>query len=183
MNSDFPRSDLTPIYSISQVLKGGWQLSEGHSRMMDEQQAIEDMRSFVEAGITTFDCADIYTGVEELIGKFLKKYKSTFESGELPAVQVHTKCVPDLDELPIFSKAYTEALERNPDDYVALTGLGLLELKRGNTEAALDHFRTAAIDVFHVLKCTNLGGNYSGLGPADPTMSFLSRNITIDDVP
>jgi len=68
------------------------------------------MRSFVEAGITTFDCADIYTGVEELIGKFLKKYKSTFESGELPAVQVITKCVPDLDELPILSKAYTEAL-------------------------------------------------------------------------
>jgi aryl-alcohol dehydrogenase-like predicted oxidoreductase len=110
MNNDFPRSDLTSIYSISQVLKGGWQLSEGHSKMMDEQQAIEDMRSFVEAGITTFDCADIYTGVEELIGKFLKKYKSTLKSGELPAVQVHTKCVPNLDQLPIFTKAYTEAL-------------------------------------------------------------------------
>lgn len=110
MNRDFPRSDLTPNYSISRVLKGSWQLSEGHSQMIDEQQAIEDMRSFVEAGITTFDCADIYTGVEELIGKFLKKYRSTFESGELPAVQVHTKCVPDLDELPIFTKTYTEAL-------------------------------------------------------------------------
>ena len=110
MNRDFPRSDLTPAYSISQVLKGGWQLSEGHGSAVDEIQAIEDMRSFVEAGITTFDCADIYTGVEELIGKFLKKYKSAFESGELPAVQVHTKCVPDLDRLPTLTKAYTEAL-------------------------------------------------------------------------
>jgi aryl-alcohol dehydrogenase-like predicted oxidoreductase len=110
MTKDFPRSDLTQSYSISQVLKGGWQLSEGHSQMIDEQQAIEDMRTFVAAGITTFDCADIYTGVEVLIGKFLKKYKSTIDSGELPAVQVHTKCVPDLDELPTFTKAKTEAL-------------------------------------------------------------------------
>lgn len=110
MTNDFPRSDLTPDYTISQVLKGGWQLSEGHSQMIDEKQAIEDMRTFVEAGITTFDCADIYTGVEKLIGKFLKKYKSAFDSGELPAVQVHTKCVPDMDELPIFTKAKAEAL-------------------------------------------------------------------------
>ena len=110
MKQDFPRSDLTSGYSISQVLKGGWQLSEGHSQMMDEQQAIEDMRAFVAAGITTFDCADIYTGVEALIGKFLKKYKSAIDSGELPAVQVHTKCVPDLDELPTLTKAKTEAL-------------------------------------------------------------------------
>ena len=75
MTKDFPRSDLAPGYSISQVLKGSWQLSEGHSQKTDEQQAIEDMRTFVAAGITTFDCADIYTGVEELIGKFLNKYK------------------------------------------------------------------------------------------------------------
>jgi aryl-alcohol dehydrogenase-like predicted oxidoreductase len=110
MAKDFPRSDLTSDYSISQVLKGGWQLSKGHSQMIDEQQAIEDMRTFVEAGITTFDCADIYTGVEELIGKFQKKYKNTIDSGELPPIQVHTKCVPDLDELPTFTKAKTEAL-------------------------------------------------------------------------
>lgn len=110
MTIDFPRSDLAPGYSISQVLKGGWQLSEGHSQKIDEQQAIEDMRTFVAAGITTFDCADIYTGVEELIGKFLNKYKSTIDAGELPAVQVHTKCVPDLDELPNFTKANTKAL-------------------------------------------------------------------------
>jgi aryl-alcohol dehydrogenase-like predicted oxidoreductase len=110
MNPAFPRLFLTSDYSISQVLKGGWQLSEGHGAAVDENQAIEDMRSFVEAGITTFDCADIYTGVEELIGKFLKKYKSAFESGELTAVQVHTKCVPDLNDLTTLTKAYTEAI-------------------------------------------------------------------------
>ena len=34
----------------------------GHGRI-DRAQAIRDMATFVETGITTFDCADIYTGV------------------------------------------------------------------------------------------------------------------------
>src|SRR5256885_17046259 len=39
-------------------------------------QACADMAQFVEAGVTTFDCADIYTGVEALIGSFLRAYPS-----------------------------------------------------------------------------------------------------------
>jgi aryl-alcohol dehydrogenase-like predicted oxidoreductase len=54
--------------------------------------ALADMRAFVDAGITSFDCADIYTGVEALIGEFVR----TVPAG---TVRVHTKCVPDLDRL------------------------------------------------------------------------------------
>jgi len=68
------RIELQPGYSISRVVKGGWHLAGGHGTI-SEDQALEDMRHFVEAGITTFDCADIYTGVEELIGKFRKNIK------------------------------------------------------------------------------------------------------------
>jgi aryl-alcohol dehydrogenase-like predicted oxidoreductase len=100
------RIELRPGYSISRVIKGGWHLAGGHGRI-DENQAIEDMRSFVEAGITTFDCADIYTGVEELIGKFIKRYKSDFNSGNLPSLQVHTKYVPDYSALVSLSLADT----------------------------------------------------------------------------
>lgn len=96
----FPRIELQPGYSISRVIKGGWQLAGGHGPV-DEKQAIRDMWTFVEAGITTFDCADIYTGVEELIGKFIKENKQ---------VQIHTKYVPDLDKLPRLTKAYTEKI-------------------------------------------------------------------------
>ncbi|OEK00401.1 aldo/keto reductase [Roseivirga sp. 4D4] len=92
------RIEIRPGYSISKVIKGGWHLAGGHGKI-DEQQAIEDMHAFVEAGITTFDCADIYTGVEELIGKFLKKYTPAIASGELAPVQVHTKYVPDYNAL------------------------------------------------------------------------------------
>ena len=100
MDALLPRIELQPGYSISRVIKGGWQLAGGHGAV-HERQAIRDMRAFVEAGITTFDCADIYTGVEDLIGKFVR---------ECQQVQIHTKYVPDLDELAVLSKAYTEKI-------------------------------------------------------------------------
>jgi aryl-alcohol dehydrogenase-like predicted oxidoreductase len=100
MSLDFPRIELEPGYSISRIIKGGWQLAGGHGRV-DEKHAVRDMWAFVEAGITTFDCADIYTGVEELIGKFIKECRD---------IQVHTKYVPDLDELTGLTKAYTEKI-------------------------------------------------------------------------
>jgi len=98
--AEFSRIELQPGYSISRVIKGGWQLAGGHGAV-NEKQAIRDMWAFVEAGITTFDCADIYTGVEELIGKFIKENRQ---------VQVHTKYVPDLDELPKLTKANSESI-------------------------------------------------------------------------
>lgn len=100
------RIQLTPDYSISSIIKGGWHLAGGHGTIQ-EQQAIEDMKAFVEAGITTFDCADIYTGVEILIGKFLKKYKDAFAAGDLSPIQIHTKYVPDYNALATLSKANT----------------------------------------------------------------------------
>ena len=92
------RFELQPGYSISRVIKGGWHLAGGHGTI-DEKMALEDMRQFVKAGITTFDCADIYTGVEELIGKFKKTYQDEFRSGDLDPIQIHTKYVPDYNAL------------------------------------------------------------------------------------
>lgn len=100
------RIELQPGYSISRVIKGGWHLAGGHGNI-SEEQALEDMRHFVEAGITTFDCADIYTGVEELIGKFRKKYRDEFLAGDLPQIQVHTKYVPDYGALATLTKEET----------------------------------------------------------------------------
>ena len=57
---------LRPGYRISRIIKGGWQLAGGHGDV-NREIAIHDMLQFVDAGIFTFDCADIYTGVESLI--------------------------------------------------------------------------------------------------------------------
>lgn len=92
------RIQITEDYTISRIIKGGWHLAGGHGNI-SEEAAVEDMKQFVEAGITTFDCADIYTGVENMIGKFLEKYKDAFAAKELPSVQIHTKYVPDYNAL------------------------------------------------------------------------------------
>ena len=99
------RIEIAPGFTISKIIKGGWQLSQGHSDGKSDH-AIEDMFSFVENGITTFDCADIYTGVEELIGKFLSERRKRL--GTISDVQVLTKFVPDFDILPEINKRHVE---------------------------------------------------------------------------
>jgi aryl-alcohol dehydrogenase-like predicted oxidoreductase len=88
------RTSLAPGYNISRIIKGGWQLSAGHSDSVSSDP-VQDMRAFVDAGIDTFDCADIYTGVEELIGSFIAEQRVI----GAPLPRVHTKCVPDYDAL------------------------------------------------------------------------------------
>ncbi len=92
MSAAPPRVALAPGYTISRVIKGGWQLAGGHGTV-DRAAAVADMHAFVEAGITTFDCADIYTGVESLIGDFVR------QRGRSSDLQIHTKYVPDRSQL------------------------------------------------------------------------------------
>ena len=101
------RIEIEPGYSISRIMKGGWQLSQGHSTI-SLQNALDDMQAFVNAGITTFDCADIYTGVEDLIGNFRADYKK--RNHVVPPIQVFTKFVPDYDALSSITKAYVEKI-------------------------------------------------------------------------
>jgi aryl-alcohol dehydrogenase-like predicted oxidoreductase len=99
-----PRYTLSDGYGLSRMIKGGWHLAGDHGDI-DPRQAVEDMALFVDAGITTFDCADIYTGVEELIGRFRRAYPTL-----APRVQVHTKFVPDLSDLRSLDRRYVEAV-------------------------------------------------------------------------
>ncbi len=106
---------------IPRLIKGGWQLAGGHGTV-DRAQAIADMIAFAEAGMTAFDCADIYTGVEELIGQFLRKWRARHGS-TAPAIRVHTKCVPDREALATLSRAdITRLVDRS------LTRLGVESL-------------------------------------------------------
>lgn len=98
-----PTVQLAPGYEISRLIKGGWHLAGGHGAV-DPARACLDMARFVEAGITTFDCADIYTGVEELIGRFRRKFPEHARK-----LRVHTKFVPDLDSLASVDGARVEA--------------------------------------------------------------------------
>lgn len=103
------RITLRPGHEISRVIRGGWQLAGGHGPV-DRAAAVEDMVAFADAGITTFDCADIYTGVEELIGAFRADYANRRGAEALARIKVHTKLVPDLARLASVDRAYVRGI-------------------------------------------------------------------------
>jgi len=91
------RLELGPGYSISRLVNGAWQLSAGHRPgSLDRRQVLGDLRRLVDAGLTTFDCADIYLGVEELLGELARELR---QDSSTPEIQIHTKCVPDRSDL------------------------------------------------------------------------------------
>ena len=46
------RIEIAPGYSISRLLKGGWQLASGHGSAVEREQAIRDMAAFVDMLVT-----------------------------------------------------------------------------------------------------------------------------------
>ena len=103
-----PRIPVRPGYSISNVIRGAWQLSGDHGRV-DADRAVPDMVRLADAGIDTFDCADIYTGVEEMLGRFRIELARTRGQDRLDQVRIHTKFVPDRDSLASLSLEQVEA--------------------------------------------------------------------------
>ena len=157
-----PRTRLAPDYEISRLIKGGWHLAGGHGEI-DRDRAIADMAAFVEAGITTFDCADIYTGVETLIGDFRRAYPSL--AGQ---IQVHTKFVPDLADLALVNRAY---VERVVDRSLSRLGVERIDLVQfhwwdfdtpGYVEAALELERQRRAGKIRELAVTNFDTPHLG---------------------
>src|SRR5439155_1206101 len=86
---------LAPGFVVSRIAKGNWQLAERHGAPYAREAAIEDMRRFVEAGITLFDCADHDDGVGQMVGEFRLRHPD-----HARRLRVSTKLVPDLESLP-----------------------------------------------------------------------------------
>lgn len=103
------RSPLAPGYEISRLVRGGWQLAGGHGAV-DRERAVADMAAFLDAGVTTFDCADIYTGVEEMIGAFRERLRAERGADAARTLRVHTKFVPDWDALGRLTRADVRAI-------------------------------------------------------------------------
>ena len=121
-----PCLNLRPDYQISRVIRGGWQLAGGHGPV-DHAQAIDDMVAFADAGIVAFDCADIYTGVEELIGAFRTEYAARRGAAALSRIKVHTKLVPDLEALATLDRAYIRKIVETSLKRLRLDRLDLVQ--------------------------------------------------------
>jgi len=114
-----PRTSLGSGASIPRIIVGGWQLSTGHSTSPPDRRAtLGTWHAMVDRGFDTFDCADIYQGVESLLGELIRARRP----GE---VRVHTKLVPDRSALPTLRR---RDLERIVDRSLARLGLERLDL-------------------------------------------------------
>lgn len=88
--TDVPRVKLAPDYSIAKIINGCWQLTPDHGGGPNsDKKALRIFSELVDHGFTTFDCADIYTGVEELLGNFRRTLANP------DTIQIHTKFVPN----------------------------------------------------------------------------------------
>jgi aryl-alcohol dehydrogenase-like predicted oxidoreductase len=118
------RATLASGYTISRVIRGGWQLAGGHGAV-DREAAVEDLVAAADAGITTFDCADIYTGVEELYGRFRRVFAERRGAEAAATIRIHTKTVPDLSALPTLRR---EDVARLVDTSLRRLGMERLHL-------------------------------------------------------
>lgn len=91
-------------YELNTVINGCWQLSDGHAlkSSVDFSDTKKAFYELCDNGLNGFDCADIYTGVEDFIGEFIKESKRD--------VKVHTKYVPDLNVLSKVDFSFTEKI-------------------------------------------------------------------------
>ena len=95
---------------------GGWQFSSGHSTHPEGADAealrargAADLSRFASAGLAAVDFGDIYSGVEVLVGRHVRAATAaearacTDGGGGRSALRLHTKLVPDLERLDVFS--------------------------------------------------------------------------------
>jgi aryl-alcohol dehydrogenase-like predicted oxidoreductase len=90
-----PRMQLRPDFSVPRIIKGNWQIADDHSASIPDDDALyAQMSAFVDAGITAFDCGDIYYGVEERIGRFIERFRRERGAEAARRIAVHTKYIP-----------------------------------------------------------------------------------------
>ena len=160
---------LAPGYTISRVAKGNWQLATRHGAPYPQEDAVEDMRRFVEAGINAFDCADHYVGVEDTIGVFRRKYP---ELGR--QLRVSTKWTPDIDLIPRLTRRDVEiavdtSLQRLGGEQLDLVQFhwwdydvpgctqALLWLQEFQKAGKVAHIGTTNFDVAHMKESVDAG--------------------------
>ncbi|RYF37882.1 MAG: tetratricopeptide repeat protein, partial [Comamonadaceae bacterium] len=96
--------------------------------------------------------------------------------GELGTLETYRNKLADADA------AFAAALADNPGDYVALTGLGLLRLKQGDAQAALDAFlRAGVMEPRYARAKTYTAVAYYQLGRHQDAIATLQQAAALDD--
>jgi aryl-alcohol dehydrogenase-like predicted oxidoreductase len=118
--TDCPRVELGPDYSIAKIINGCWQLTPDHGGGPETRKnALRRFAELVDHGFTTFDCADIYTGTEALLGEFRRTLSDP------DTIQIHTKFVPNKNAL---AELDDETIDTAIDQSLRKLGVDRLDL-------------------------------------------------------
>ena len=88
------RFQLAPDLEICRIINGMWQVSGAHG-LIDSENAVESMFSYLDAGFSTWDLADHYGPAEDFIGEFRRRLANRRGSEATAGVQAFTKWVPN----------------------------------------------------------------------------------------
>ncbi|KAM6924548.1 uncharacterized protein FYW49_004791 [Xenentodon cancila] len=136
--SAVPKVTLGGGVEVCRVLNGMWQVSGAHGAV-NKAKAVEAMQAYVDAGLTTFDMADIYGPAEEIFGQFNSQLKSSGSDG--PALQGLTKYVPrpGAMERKVVEKALQRSMTRMQVDTLDCVQFHWWDYKDGRYLDALGH--------------------------------------------
>jgi len=90
---DSTRFSLTPDLTICRLPVGMWQVSGAHGPI-DPAAAVRSLFEHIDAGLTTFDLADIYGPAEAIMGEFRRQLAALRVYEAVGQLQVFTKWVP-----------------------------------------------------------------------------------------
>jgi Flp pilus assembly protein TadD len=150
-----------------------------------------DPRAWYGLGVIHNEREDLRRGRSELRGALSLDPRGPGYRGELGTLETFAS------RFDTAETEYGRALDANPDDYIALTGQGLLELKRGHADAALVPLlhagllepRYARVHMYLAVAYYRLGrtqqvreelARASKLDPKDPFPHMLSSIIDTD---
>ncbi len=127
MTAGVPEATLAPGCEIPRIVNGCWQLAADHRPgERDDGEVIARLTRLAELGLTAFDCADIYTGVEAWLGAFRRAW---IAGGRDPgALRFHTKLVPDRSTLGEVDAADVERIVARSRRRLGVERLDLVQL-------------------------------------------------------
>ena len=116
---------------------------------ISEEEAIADILAFIDAGITTLDFGDIYTGVEVTVGKALKELQKRDGHEARNKVQLHTKYVPNEKFLDIYDRTNAKTIVERSLERLGVEQVDLVQFHWWRYEA---RNYLAALEQLFVLK-------------------------------